>query len=43
MGRPASSASIPTDSSVAATLLILRKFMHLFQFSSITIDLERDT
>lgn len=37
MGRPASSAGIPTDARFAATLLILREFMHHMQFPSITI------
>jgi exopolyphosphatase/pppGpp-phosphohydrolase len=36
-GRPATSAGIPTDSGFAATLLILREFMHHLQFSMITI------
>ncbi len=37
MGRPASSAGIPTDMAFAATLLILREFMHHLQFTSITV------
>ena len=41
-GRPASSAGIPADSSFAATLLILREFMHHLQFPAITIELERE-
>lgn len=36
-GRPASSAGIPTDASFAATLLILREFMHHLGFASIRI------
>jgi exopolyphosphatase/pppGpp-phosphohydrolase len=36
-GRPATSAGIPTDIGFAATLLILREFMHHLQFSAITI------
>ena len=41
MGRPASSAGIPTDSRFAATLLVLREFMHHLQFPAITIELGR--
>jgi exopolyphosphatase/pppGpp-phosphohydrolase len=37
MGRPASSAGIPTNPTFAATLLILREFMHHLQFESICI------
>jgi hypothetical protein len=36
-GRPATSAGIPTDIGFAATLLILREFMHHLQFSAIKI------
>jgi hypothetical protein len=38
LGRPASSAGIPTNPAFAATLLILREFMHHLQFDSIRID-----
>jgi exopolyphosphatase/pppGpp-phosphohydrolase len=37
LGRPASSAGIPANTAFAATLLILREFMHHLQFSSITV------
>ncbi len=37
LGRPASSAGIPDDAAFAATLLILREFMHHLQFASIRI------
>lgn len=37
LGRPASRAGIPLDSGFAATLLILREFMHHLQFTSIII------
>ena len=37
LGRPASSAGIPADAAFAATLLILREFMHHLQFSSISV------
>jgi hypothetical protein len=37
LGRPASSAGIPNDAAFAATLLILREFMHHLQFESITL------
>lgn len=37
LGRPASSAGIPANAAFAATLLILREFMHHLQFSSITV------
>jgi hypothetical protein len=40
LGRPATSAGIPTTSGFAATLLILREFMHHLQFTSITIESE---
>ena len=36
-GRPSSSAGIPTDNGLAATLLILREFMHHLQFATIRI------
>jgi len=37
LGRPASREGIPAGVAFAATLLILRKFMHHLQFSSITV------
>jgi exopolyphosphatase/pppGpp-phosphohydrolase len=37
LGRPASSAGIPTHPEFAATLLILREFMHHLKFDSISI------
>jgi exopolyphosphatase/pppGpp-phosphohydrolase len=37
LGRPASSAGIPTNHAFSATLLILREFMHHLQFDSIRI------
>ena len=37
LGRPASSAGIPADAGFAATLLILREFMHHVKFASIRI------
>jgi exopolyphosphatase/pppGpp-phosphohydrolase len=37
LGRPASQEGIPTSSAFAATLLILREFMHHLQFTSITV------
>jgi hypothetical protein len=37
LGRPASSAGIPTHPEFAATLLILREFMHHLKFDSICI------
>lgn len=40
-GRPASDAGIPLDSGFAATLLILREFMHHLQFASITIEVDQ--
>ena len=36
-GRPASSAGIPANAAFAATLLILREFMHHLQFASIVL------
>jgi len=36
-GRPSSSAGIPSDIGFAATLLILREFMHHLQFAAIRI------
>ena len=36
-GRPASIAGIPADVEFAATLLILREFMHHLQFAQISI------
>ena len=38
LGRPATSAGIPTDLAFAANLLILREFMHHLKFPSITVD-----
>ncbi|MDW5441594.1 hypothetical protein [Polaromonas sp. SM01] len=37
LGRPASSAGIPVNAAFAATLLILREFMHHLQFASVTV------
>jgi len=37
LGRPASQEGIPAGAAFAATLLILREFMHHLKFSSITI------
>ena len=37
LGRPASSAGIPATATFAATLLILREFMHHLQFASIAV------
>lgn len=37
LGRPAASDNIPTDAAFAATLVILREFMHHLRFSSITV------
>ncbi len=37
LGRPASSAGIPASPAFAATLLILREFMHHLKFPSISI------
>ncbi|UUZ62650.1 hypothetical protein LP417_22280 [Polaromonas sp. P1-6] len=37
LGRPASSAGIPANAAFAATLLILREFMHHVQFASVTV------
>ena len=37
LGRPVSREEIPTDITFAATLLILREFMHHLQFLSITV------
>ncbi len=36
-GRPSASAGIPESAEFAATLLILREFMHHLQFAAITI------
>ncbi|MEO6320982.1 MAG: hypothetical protein ABIR56_09885 [Polaromonas sp.] len=36
-GRPASHEGLPVSTTFAATLLILREFMHHLQFSSITV------
>ena len=38
LGRPASADSLPASNTFAATLLILREFMHHLQFSSISIE-----
>jgi exopolyphosphatase/pppGpp-phosphohydrolase len=37
MGRPASSDNLPSNTPFAATLLILREFMHHLQFEAITV------
>jgi len=37
LGRPASQEGVPTNPAFAATLLILREFMHHLQFPSITV------
>ncbi|HSE11489.1 MAG TPA: hypothetical protein VLB69_02530 [Rudaea sp.] len=37
LGRPVSQDSIPTTPTFAATLLILREFMHHLKFASITV------
>jgi exopolyphosphatase/pppGpp-phosphohydrolase len=37
LGRPASIAGIPANPEFAATLLILREFMHHLKFSSISV------
>jgi exopolyphosphatase/pppGpp-phosphohydrolase len=37
LGRPSSREGIPTNDTFAATLLILREFMHHLQFLSITV------
>lgn len=37
LGRPASSAGIPATATFAATLLILREFMHHLQFASVAV------
>lgn len=37
LGRPATSAGIPGNPAFAATLLILREFMHHLRFSSISV------
>lgn len=37
LGRPAARQGIPTGATFAATLLILREFMHHLQFISITV------
>jgi exopolyphosphatase/pppGpp-phosphohydrolase len=36
LGKPAAQMSLPADNGFAATLLILREFMHHLQFASIT-------
>jgi hypothetical protein len=36
-GRPVASTGIPVDAAFAATLVILREFMHHLQFMSITV------
>lgn len=40
MGRPITQDGIPTNPEFAATLLILREFMHHLQFSSIAVTTE---
>lgn len=40
-GRPASSAGIPASPAFAATLLILREFMHHLKFMAITVRPQR--
>ena len=37
LGRPASREGLPSSAAFAATLLILREFMHHLQFESITV------
>ena len=37
LGRPASQEGLPTSATFAATLLILREFMHHLKFQSITV------
>jgi hypothetical protein len=37
LGKPASHEGLPSSNTFAATLLILREFMHHMQFSSITV------
>ena len=37
LGRPALREGIPTSAEFAATLLIMREFMHHMQFASITV------
>ena len=37
LGRPVSSAGIPANAAFAATLLILREFMHHLRFASVTV------
>ncbi len=37
LGRPIASAGIPVNAAFAATLLILREFMHHLQFTSINV------
>jgi exopolyphosphatase/pppGpp-phosphohydrolase len=37
LGRPNSREEIPSDATFAATLLILREFMHHLQFLSVTV------
>ncbi|MBT3066164.1 hypothetical protein KKO72_05010 [Rhodoferax sp. U11-2br] len=42
LGRPISSDNLPTSTSFAASLLILREFMHHLRFETITV-LQTDT
>lgn len=42
MGRPITQDVIPTNPEFAATLLILREFMHHLQFSSIIVTAQSD-
>ena len=37
LGRPATQEGVPTDAAFAATLLILREFMHHLKFEAITL------
>ncbi len=37
LGRPAAQEGIPDDAAFAASLLILREFMHHLKFSAVTI------
>lgn len=38
LGKPAAQMGLPADNGFAATLLILREFMHHLQFASITVE-----
>ena len=37
LGRPAASASVPTDAAFFAYMLILREFMHHLGFDALTL------